>query len=286
MRKCIFTMILTAGLLLSGCAKAPESVSVQTTVPLPAETEPDLSWQENKMRPDPMGSLGISRSHIVSVAFQDTLDGAPEDAWDVSLKFDDGVLAWDTGEGNLIIAAEGGINGENVCKDLFSECAALQCVSFSGAFHTETAANMSGLFSGCISLEEVDTENMDTSRVQDMTAMFYNCLSLKKLNIGSWNTGSTTTMNSMFWDCISLTSLEIGEWDTSNVTNMRMMFAGCQSLQELNLSSWDTTSVTDMESMFDLCISLQNVEIQIPQNANTTDIFWRCYSLDTWDPNE
>ena len=60
-------------------------------------------------------------------------------------------------------------------------------------FNTSYANSMSGIFSGCTSLEKLNISNFNTTSVTDMSFMFCNCSSLKDLNISHFNIKSADT---------------------------------------------------------------------------------------------
>ena len=78
------------------------------------------------------------------------------------------------------------------------------------------------MFSGCLSLKELNLSHFNGNNIKNMTYMFYECSSLNSLpNISNWNTVNVTDMSFMFYECSSLNSLpDISNWNTVNVTNM------------------------------------------------------------------
>ena len=46
---------------------------------------------------------------------------------------------------------------------------------------------MSGMFSRCSSLKELNLSNFNTNNVTNMRYMFYECSSLKELNLSNFN---------------------------------------------------------------------------------------------------
>ncbi|WP_317391981.1 BspA family leucine-rich repeat surface protein, partial [Slackia piriformis] len=111
-------------------------------------------------------------------------------------------------------------------------------------------------FNELVSIEGL--EKVDVSSATDMSGMFSGCSSLESLDLSGWDTSSATDMSGMFSGCSSLSSLDLSSFDTSCVTDMSSMFGmlngpsdvGCSSLESLDLSGWDTSSVSDMSEMF------------------------------------
>lgn len=89
----------------------------------------------------------------------------------------------------------------------------------------------------------------NVSNVKDMSYMFQGSQSLQELNLEKWNTSNVTTMSSMFANATFLQKLSISQWDVSNVKDMSYMFLMTRSLNTADLSSWDLSSKTT-NSMF------------------------------------
>ena len=60
---------------------------------------------------------------------------------------------------------------------------------------------MSGMFSGCSSLKELNLNNFNTNNVTNLSWMFYGCSSLKELNLPKFNNLKLTNMSRMFSRC-------------------------------------------------------------------------------------
>lgn len=105
----------------------------------------------------------------------------------------------------------------------------------------------------CDSLQNLNLDGLDTSRVTDMSNMFSECYSLTTLDVSGLDTSNVTNMSDMFNYCEALTTLNVSGFDTSNVTYMSGMFSQCSNLTSLNISDLDTSNVTDMSFMFREC---------------------------------
>lgn len=126
------------------------------------------------------------------------------------------------------------------------------------------------LFKDYTNVQEIDFNNVDTSKVTNMSEMFSGCESLLNLNITLFNTSKVTTMYGMFRNCSSLPILNINNFDTSEVQNMAYMFNNCSMLYLLELNNFDTKKVKTMESMFSECSSL--VDIYVSDLWNTSAV--------------
>lgn len=230
----------------------------------------------------------IEVTKIVTATFLDTLEDAPVTSWDVSEAGDGSVRAWVNGDGvqyDLYIAAEGGVNGKNACKELFNGYRNLKSVNFGGNLHTEQTTDFSCMFADCRSLESLDISTLDTSSATNMYAMFNNCRSMKTLDLSSMDTSKVTDMSSMFsvsgWE-----SLDLSGFDTSSATSMKGMFSYCEGLKQLDLSSFDTSNVTSMEHMFYHCVNLKTLDVSSFDTSNVTDMtgmFRECSSIKDFD---
>ena len=94
---------------------------------------------------------------------------------------------------------------------------------------------MSGMFSWCSSLKELNVSNFNTNNVIYMFDMFVGYSSLIELNLSNFNTNKVESMNSMFNNCRNLEKLDISNFITSsNFCKVDFIFFQCKSLLELN----------------------------------------------------
>ena len=280
----------------------PQIPTVETTpaitasVPettLPPETEPvkihimaaaadltSMDWDKGAEQPF-WGQTKYLRSDVKSVTFRGTLDGAPDDAWDVSEEKDRSILAW-MESGNLIMAADGKIASNPNASCLFAYFENANAIDFGNCFDTSMVTDMQFMFSGCSSLIELDVSGFDTSMVTDMSAMFQGCNSLTYLDVSGFDTSMVTNMGCMFCGCSSLTELDVSGFDTSRVAGMNLMFIDCSSLTELDVSGFDTSEVTGMVEMFFGCSNLTELDVSGFDTSKVTDMgmmFYNCSSL-------
>ena len=109
----------------------------------------------------------------------------------------------------------------NTASNLFNGYTKLKKI---GKITNDTLNNVSIMFNNCISLQEVDLSEFDTSKVTNMSGMFLNNKSLSKLDLSNFDTSKVTDMSSMFYDCKSLTNLNISSFDFASVSNYDDMF--------------------------------------------------------------
>ena len=215
------------------------------------------------------GQTEYPRSQVEQVVFQDTLEGTPDSAWDVSAARNRSVLAWMKGS-TLTVAADGLISPNGAADYLFEYFINLKAIDFGGCFDTSHVTSMDRMFAGCDSLESLDISCFDTANVTNMHSMFWDCDSLTQLDLSGLDTSKVTDMGQMFWGCDSLTQLDLSGFDTSNVTDMSGMFSCCFDLTSLDLSDFDTSNVTDMFQMFSSCWNLTHLDLSNFDTANVT----------------
>ena len=287
------------------------------TEPTTEPTQPPEPWEANVLAPNPFTLMGLSLEGITIVEFRAETSGAPTDrATDLSRDKDGSVLGW-VEYGSVVIAAEGGVNGVDACAGLFQDLIRLQKVTFGGALHTETTTDMSCMFRRCHVLEQVDTENLDTSsvvtmrsmfdmhnmdgddqvyatagnyvlkaldmttwdvsNVQDMSRMFYYCNLLGTVGCADWIPSSVTDMSWMFAYCTELLKVEVDRWDTGSVEDMSYMFYGCDAMKRLDIADWDTSSVINMSHMFDGCTGIRILDLGNWDTGNVEDMSYMFY---------
>ena len=217
----------------------------------------------------------MGRRKIKSIQIYNTLSELNGSTWDISAHQDGSVMAWvvedKDGWKHLKLAAEGGIIANENCSGLFCFYDNVEYIEGLQYLNTENVTDMSKMFWGCGSLQNLDLSKFDTSNVIDMNNMFWGCGSLQNLDISQFDTSNVTNMSYMFWNCESLQNLDVSNFDTKNVTDMSYMFYNCKNLQNLNVNSFNVENVIDMSNMFWNCekfLKKQNVTDmkEIPAN--------------------
>ena len=77
---------------------------------------------------------------------------------------------------------------------MFYNAKNLERIIFSKNFKTTNVITMSYMFSGCVSLKELNLSSFETANVTNMSNMFYKCRNLKKLDLLHFNTENVTSM--------------------------------------------------------------------------------------------
>lgn len=238
-----------------------------------------------------MGSSTLRKS-IRSITFYDTLKKVPT-GWgtDVSEKKDGSVLAWMTQDKNsklynLYFAADGDIIAPENCTGLFAGYSNMEEINFNDCFDTSNVSDMTGMFTACKALDELDVSCFDTSHVTSMKEMFCGVSSVQKLDVSGFQTGKVKDMQGMFYEMVNLEKLTFGPFDTSNVTNMARMFDLCMAIKTLDLRTLETENVVDMAAMFYKCMHLETVDVSsfdVSAVQDMSSMFAQCYALKKLD---
>ena len=258
----------------------PTAPSVPETEPQPPATRPTeiaprMDWVENVMIRDPLNILlnvtstdeekiRKSREVVGSVTFLDNVSGCPANVFNLGADGSNCVVGWTVQNGRYVdiyIAAEGGVNAYNSCRQLFFGCANMTYVDFGDAFHTEGCDDMYRMFSGCYYLKAIDLSGFDTSDVLTMQEMFRECGSITELDFSGFDTAKVTNMNAMFSTCSEMRYIDLSSFDTSSLTNMGYMFSANRNLRNVNVSGFDTSKVTNMAGVFAWCGLLEDVDL-------------------------
>ena len=224
---------------------------------------------QNKPEEDTTGGNEIAdyikcREMVRSVTFQDHLGGMPEHVYDLSANGSGNVVGWvewNGGYADIYIAADGGINGYNACRKLFTGCKSMTRVEFNGVFHTDGCVDMKWMFYGCNALQELDVSSFDTSEVTIMQAMFRGCYTLTELDVSNFKTSRVKNFAQMFTACFAIEYLDVSNFDTSRAENLSSMFSACSVLRYVDVSGFDTSKVTTMEQMFNYCYELEDLTL-------------------------
>ncbi|MFC6177762.1 BspA family leucine-rich repeat surface protein [Companilactobacillus huachuanensis] len=118
-------------------------------------------------------------------------------------------------------------------------------------WNTSNVLIMTGTFSNCLKLSDLDLRNWDTSKVGDMSYMFRSDIGLNEKTLKGLDkikTDNVTNMNNMF-SGTGFTTLDLENFNTAKVTDIGSMFSDTKSLQQIN-GEFDTGAVTDMSNVF------------------------------------
>ena len=137
-------------------------------------------------------------------------------------------------------------------KTVFFGNEALTSVSIASGV-TFQDASMQMLFAKCKSLKTVKLR-MDTSGITDMSYLFYGCESLEQIDLSQWNTANVRTMQGMFSNCSNLKDIAGHEnWDTRSLESVAYMFNATRKLQTVDMSGWDLAGLKNTGWCFQNC---------------------------------
>lgn len=240
-------------------------------------TEPPV-MQEDKISNDEdddvafvLGNINLKRNEVQAIEFVNSLQGAADNAWDVSMEKNGSVLAWTT-EGlsgiKLTIAGEGGVMAPEDASYLFAGYENVTSIDFNDCFYTKNTTNMKRLFDGCRKLSTIDVSSFDTSNVMNMSYMFYDCSGLISLDLRGKD--NKAQMQGGFNSQDTLVGYEKRGFDTSGVVDMRYMFAKCKALKMIIVSdSFALVGVDEqsIKNMFKSCpasirLNEENIDVE------------------------
>lgn len=135
---------------------------------------------------------------------------------------------------------------------MFDNCKELTLITVGDLFTTQNVQDMSYMFNHCEKLQKLTTTSnslakLDTRSAQNMSGMFSGCNTMNEWlseAVKEFQTDRVTDMSEMFWYCSSVKELDLTSFNTEKVTSMNVMFQGCQSVELINLLSFKTPSLT------------------------------------------
>lgn len=141
---------------------------------------------------------------------------------------------------------------ELAAKTVFSRNETLTAVSISSKVTFE-GDSMQMLFAKCKSLHTVNLK-IDTSGITDMSYLFYGCESLEQVDLSQWNTANVRTMQGMFSNCSNLIAVTGHEnWDTGSLDSIAYMFNATKKIETVDMSRWDLAGVKNTGWCFQHC---------------------------------
>ncbi len=241
-----------------------------------------VSWNDGLAEGGFLGNSEVPRGKIQNINIITSLEGHSvddENTWDVSQSKNGMYLAWyevnENGYYDVTIAGNGGIVANSISTYLFKNIGygvENQEVTITGLEYLDTGlvTNMDAMFDNC-KAEDINVSQFHTEKVTSMSGMFSGCSNLTELDVTNFNTSNVTSMSSMFDGCSNLIELDVTNFNTSNVTSMESMFSGCSSLTELNIENFDTAEVRSMRCMFNNC-GIENLNLINFNTSNVTNM--------------
>ena len=98
------------------------------------------------------------------------------------------------------------------------------------------------MFQKSSSLNLIEIENFQTNKTKDMSGMFSGCSSLNDTTfIEGLSTDNSESLDEMFSGCSEIKSLDLSNYNTSNAKNMSGMFKGMTNLKEIEITEFPKT---------------------------------------------
>ncbi|MHC5954593.1 BspA family leucine-rich repeat surface protein [Enterococcus gallinarum] len=110
-----------------------------------------------------------------------------------------------------------------------------------------------------IAPEEITKKDFDTSKVTNMSRMFAGTTSLEELSIGNWNTQLATTMSMMFARS-GIIHLDLNNWNTRSLEDISWMFQNA-SIRTVSVKDWNTTKVQNMTGTFQNAVAITELDL-------------------------
>ena len=116
-------------------------------------------------------------------------------------------------------------------------------VDFSN-FDSSLIEDISSMFYGCSSIEEIDFTTFKTSgKISDISNTFNKCQNLKSIDLSQLNITSVANMNNIFKNCNSLIYLDISNFNLKNLEKAEEAFYGLSKLKYINIFFVQTNQV-------------------------------------------
>ena len=141
------------------------------------------------------------------------------------------------------------------------------------------------MFSGCSSLQSLDTSKWNLGNLSNGNSMFSGCSSLQTLDTSKWNLGNLNTADNMFRQT-KITTLDVKDWDLRKLTNAVYMFLQTP-LISLDTSGWVLNNLSTAGQMFEYCNALISLgdtsRWGLEKLTNASAMFHGCNALQSLD---
>ena len=164
---------------------------------------------------------------------------------------------------------------------MFTGCTSLEKIN-TKIFKESNFTDLNYFFKDCESLEEIDLSYFESKYITELIGTFYNCKSLEKINLTNFDFSEVKTINNIFYNCIKLKSINISMTNTSNLIDAGFAFSNCISLENINLPN-NLIYLESTENMFENCIKLTSINLGFLEGDSklnvTRGMFKGCSSL-------
>lgn len=138
--------------------------------------------------------------------------------------------------------------------------------------NAQSVTNMRGIFRDNQRMSDISMEGFNTENVTDMSEMFAGNYEIIGTNLAAMNTKNVKTMKGMFKGINKLGVLKIDNFDTRNVVDMSEMFSGMNKVINIMLGNFNTGNVENMSEMFKDCTAIKLLDLSHFNTAKVTNM--------------
>ena len=152
------------------------------------------------------------------------------------------------------------VDPENFTPTYLAKASNIETVTFDASFNSVKMKSCSQMFANFSKLTTINNiKNLDTKDVTCMSGMFTGCSALEDVDVSSFNTASVNDMSAMFAKCTRLKTLDLSYFNTANLKITASMFAGCFAIETIYVSDLFVTDNINIESSKEMFDADQNL---------------------------
>ena len=179
-------------------------------------------------------------------------------------------------------------NKENILNNmsmLFNGCKSLQEITIPKYWYLNRINDISYMFNCCRNLREIHGLKLNTQTIQNMCGLFNGCKMLTSITTSiQFNCQNVKDMSIMFQDCSSLVEISNKFIQINKVENINGLFSGCKKLKTIKyLVLNNMENVNYMAGAFNQCESLENLpdltKMNLTKVKNIKRLFYGCKNL-------
>lgn len=114
-------------------------------------------------------------------------------------------------------------------------------------FLPSTILSFRRMFWGCVSFNDPNISQWDTSNIRSFDTMFYSCFAFNQ-DIGNWNVSKVTIFTDMFSSCYAFNQ-PLGNWNVVSGVSFNSMFQSARAFNQ-NINSWNVSRMATAAAMF------------------------------------
>ena len=161
-------------------------------------------------------------------------------------------------------------------SNLFSNCVSLKKVQLPPLFNV--GKNATGMFKGCINLEEVNTTLISSSEIEEMESMFEDCQSLREISFSNdFLTGEIKTLVDVFKNT-NLTTLDISYFRLYNLETSDNIFNGASINGTLKIGKYySNDNIRDNLFKEIAKVTVSTTQVFTPSGTSINTVFENIY---------